>query len=438
MAAASACAPAVVPAPVVLTPRFPDLIKPAVPAALQNDLAVTPFNRAWQFLQSGDLDTADRELSLALRASPAFYPAETVAGYVAVIRKDAQTALTHFDRALAEQRAEPAALVGRGEALLALDREPDAIASFEAAVAADPSLTAVRRRIEVLKFRGVERDIAAARAAASANNNDEAIRAYRSAIASSPDSAFLYRELAAIERRIGDPYKALEELNRAVALDPADANSFTQIGELLEERGEFDAAAKAYNQALALEPSGAVEGKLAALRERAELARLPEPYRAIEDLAQVTRGDLAALIGVRLDPVLKTIPARDPGVITDVRTHWAEPWILAVAGTGVMEPFANHTFQPAIPVRRIDLADAVSHLLAAVATRAEIDRWGRDRPNFPDLASSHLSYPAASIAIASGIMRVGTDGAFDPSGPVSGRDAAAAVERLRTWRTDAR
>ena len=33
-------------------------------------------------------------------------------------------------------------------------------------------------------------------------------------------------------------------------------------------------------------------------------------------------------------------------VVTDIRNHWAAPWITMVARAGVIEPFPNHTFQP--------------------------------------------------------------------------------------------
>ena len=113
---------------------------------------------------------------------------------------------------------------------------------------------------------------------------------------------------------------------------------------------------------MALEPSAAadLESKIEALRERAELARLPEEYRAIEQAPQITRGDLAALIGVRLAPLLQASRRRDAVLITDVRTHWAAIWIMSVARAGVMEPFSNHAFQPRTAVRRVDLAQAAS------------------------------------------------------------------------------
>ena len=194
----AACGPKTVPLPTVSLPRFPDFIAPVVPAEFANTAAAENETRGWTFLQAGDLKNAEREFATALKTTPAFYPAEIGLGYVELARRDQKAALAHFDRALERQAADPSALVGRGEANLALNREADALADFEAAGAADPALTEIARRVEVLKFRLAEQRLADARAAASAGRLDEAIRAYtRPAIASSPGSAFLYRELAA-------------------------------------------------------------------------------------------------------------------------------------------------------------------------------------------------------------------------------------------------
>lgn len=428
--AAAACAPKTIVVPVVTAPKFPEFIRPEVPAALAGSDAAFMHDRAWRFLQAGDFRSAERDLAVALRATPAFYPAETAAGYVAFAQADTNAALAHFDRALARQPDYTSALVGRGQALLALDRESEAIAAFEAALAVNPSLVDLRRRVEVLRFRNAERGLAAARQAARDGHPDEAIRAYTAAIASSPESAFLYRELAAVERQTGDADGALTHFRRAVELDPGDASSHAQIGELLEARGDSGGALAAYGASLALEANATVEGKRDAIVARAELAKLPEPYRAIEAAPQVTRGDLAASIGVRLGPLLQNMPMRDASVITDVRTHWAEPWIMAVARAGVMEPYDNHTFQPGSVVRRIDLAQALSPLLARAVSPVLLQQWQGARANLSDLAPGHLAFPAASLAVASGVLTIDADGRFQPSQIVTGQEAVEAIQRL--------
>src|SRR2546426_764452 len=148
----------------------------------------------------------------------------------------------------------------------------DALASFAAALAVDPGLTDVRRRVEVLKFRGLEQNIARARELARQGRIDEAVQAYAGAIASSPDSPFLYREIAAIERQKGSVDAALADFRKALALEPADARSLEQVAEILESRDDLEGAEKAYADALALEANPAVEKRLEALRDRMALA----------------------------------------------------------------------------------------------------------------------------------------------------------------------
>lgn len=431
LAVVGACGPKTIPAPVVSVPKFPDFVQPVVPPALGSPAAATSQYRGWSFLQAGDLTNAEREFGLALKSAAAFYPAETGLGYLELAQKDATSALPHFDRALERQNDYASALVGRGQALVALGRQPDALEAFEAAVAADPSLTDIKRRVEVLKFRGLEQNLAGARAAAQSGRLDEAVTAYNRAIASSPDSPFLYRELAVVERQQGDGDRALDHFRKALALDPTDATSLVQIGDMLDSRGDLEGAAEAYADALVLESSGVVETKLEAVRARADLARLPEEYRAIDRAPQITRADLAALIGVRLARLFQQ-SRPDAVVITDVRNNWAATWIMAVARDGVMEPYANHTFQPRTLVRRVDFAQAVNHLLGRIAAinPARAKSWQTPRVRFSDLSTSHLAYPAASAAIASGVMSVGPDNSFQPSRPVSGAEAMEAIGRI--------
>ena len=432
----SACAPKTVSAPVVTAPKFPDFMRPAVPPAMANSPAAASASRGWSFLQAGDLKTAEREFAAALKIAPAFYPAETSLGFVELARKDANAALPHFDRALDlnPQHDDVAAFLGRAAALLALNRDAEALAALEAALAADPSQAELGRRIEVLKFRNVEQGLARARDAARGGRLDEAAQAYTAAIASSPDSAFLYRERAGVEHQNGETDGALEDFRKAAALDPGDAKSIAQIGELLEARGDFEGAAKAYADASAIEPSAELDKRLEDVRAKSALARLPAEYRSIEQAAQVTRADLAALIGIRLASLLPAARRGDAALITDARNHWAATWIMAVARAGIMEPFANHAFQPRTVVRRTDLAQASARLLARIAAQnpGRAKGWESARLKFSDLSASHLAYPAASVAVAAGVMKTIGESGFQPSRAVTGAEAIAAIQRIES------
>ena len=95
------------------------------------------------------------------------------------------------------------------------------------------------------------------------------MRAYEQAVAASPESAFLHRELGILERRQGHTDAALGHFRRAAELDPSDAAALIDVGELLEARQDLSGAEAAYRRAAALEPGSRASARLAAVLERA-------------------------------------------------------------------------------------------------------------------------------------------------------------------------
>lgn len=413
-------------------PRFADFIYPAGPETLAPPAVWEDHRASWAVLQAGDSRAADRGFGTLLKQSPGFYPAAAGLGYAALARKDTQAALAHFDKALDANPTYAPALAGRGEALLVSGRAEAALDAFQAVLAADPSLTSLRSRVDVLKFRNVQQHIETARKSADGGRTEDARREYLAAIAASPQSAFLYRELAAVERKAGDTASALVHAEQAVALDAADVRALTLIAEIREAAGDWTKAAEAYAAVNAVEPSEAVGAKIDAMREKAALDALPEEYRSIATSETVTRAQLAALLGVRLEELLRGARSANVSVMTDVRGNWASPWILAVARARVMEPFPNHTFQPGGTVRRVDLAQAVSRVLTLIATDKPklAARWRDPRPRFSDIAPGHLQYPAAARAVSSGVMAPAEGDAFLLARPVTGAEAVETVTRL--------
>ena len=431
-AAISACAPKTAPTPPPGAPRYPGFTVPAVPDDLASQPAAARHMLAWQWLQAGDLRAAERNFTAAIKESSGFYPSEAGLAYVAMAQKDYRAAIEGFNRALAANATYVPALVGRGEAQLELDRTDEALASFEAALKADPQLAALRSRIDVLRFRGLQADVARARKAAESGRLDEARQAYRQAMAASPDSPFLYRELAAVERRGGNLEAAKGHAERAAELDPSDPRALVLLAEIQEASGEYGKAADTLTSAVALEPNETLELRIEELREKAAFEAMPEEYRLIGEAPTVTRAQLAALIGVRLDDLIRRARRRTAVVMTDTRGSWAAPWILAVARAGIMEVYPNHTFQPGAIVRRGDLAAAASQTLNLIA--AENPRlgaaWRNARRRFPDVSPGHLSYPAAALAVEAGVMAPLEDGTFQLTRPITGAEALAAVGKL--------
>jgi tetratricopeptide (TPR) repeat protein len=387
-------------------------------------------DRGWQYLQLDDHRNAEREFEAALKQQPAFAPAETALAYLSMARGNEKDAATRFDRALQADAAYVPALVGRGQVLLELDRGADALASFEAALAKDPSLTELRSRIDVLRFRATQAMLGRAKAAAEARRFDEAITIYQQAIAASPDSAFLYRDLATVEQKAGQTAGALEHYRKAVELEPSDARSLAGVAAILEAQGDVIGALATYERAHALDAAEVPENVIGRLRAAAALAKLPAEYRAIPERSAATRADIASLIGIRLEALLARARPRQV-IITDIRGHWAQQWIAPVVRAGVMDTLANYEFEPSRQVRRGELATTVSRLLTLLgAVKPDVaKKWQGARVAINDVGSTHLSYPAVSMAVAAGVMPLSA-GNFELLRGVSGADAIDIISRI--------
>lgn len=427
---AAGCAPKAAPTAVPSAPRYPDFVQPAAPTAGPPGIAAD-LQAAWASLQSGNAGNADRLYARVLKQSPALPAALTGQGYVALARDEPARAVTTFDAALAAAPEMGAALVGRGQALMQLSRPADALASFEAANKVDPGL-GLATRIETLRFRVVEDAIAKARQLAQNREWDRARQAYLAALAASPDSAVLYRELATVERNAGLNAEAGVHLERAKELDPGDRATYVQLGELQEDSGDTDAAIASYQAALKLEPSADVEAKLARARERDDLSRLPDEFKTLSARPEATRADLATALAVRVPGLLDRAPVRPMPVITDLRGHWARPWIVVAVRSGVVDAYPNHTYQPAASVTRSDLAQAASRTLSLLTARGDQRpaEWMAATPAFTDLPREHPSYPAVAQAVASGVMTA-SNGTIEPTRPVTGQELLEAVSRLQ-------
>ena len=424
----ASCAPRT--APVVAgAPKHPEFVFPIAPAGTLPAQAAR-LDRGWQYLQADDHRNAEREFTAALKQQPSFYPADAAMGYLLLARGNEKEAVTAFDRVLQTDAVYVPALIGRGQTFLAMERDADALASFEAALANDPSLVELKGRVDVLRFRATQAMLQRAKTAADAQRWDEAQTAYQRAIDASPDSAFLYRELAAVELKAGQSAGALVHYRKAVELDPSDARSWAAIGGILETQGEVNDSLSAYERARTIDESEVPDAVLNRIRAKAALLKLPAEYRAIPSNAGTTKGDVAALIGIRLASLVARASPRQV-IITDIRSHWAQQWITAVVRAGIMETPPNYEFEPNRQMRRGDLAVVASRLLSLIGViKPELARrLAATKVAIADVDVAHLLYPAVSAAVASGVMPLAS-GNFELLRGVSGAEAIEIVSRL--------
>lgn len=427
---AAACGPAAkTPAANPSAPAFADFPVPDIPASLRaSQVDRDQQASAWRRLQGNDLKGATREYTEILARTPGFYPADAGLGFVALADKQPKTAVTRFRSALARDNRYVPAWRGLVEAEIGEGNDEEAIAALERLIALDPSREADRNRLELLRLKQVQSLIQAGARARSAGRLEEADGLLTRALALSPSSVVILAELTRIEIAKGDLDEADVHARRAVEVDPNDASAHGALAGVLEARGKTREAVAELAKAAAIDPA-AWRDRAAAAKAKLDDAAVPPELKNLPAAATVTRGELAAAIGTRLEALLTRAPKRVPEVATDARSHWAAAQIVLVTQTGVMSVFPNHTFQPGAPVRRADLADAVAALVAMAAKGDQLARWQAARPPLSDVATTNLFYKSAALAVSAGVMTA-DGGRFQPTRPATGAEVVAAMTKI--------
>ena len=188
----------------------------------------TSSARGWAFLQAGDFEDGRARVCRGVESGAGVLPGGDVARLHRARAQGREGGAAAFrPRAGAQPAARTmsSTLLGRGQALLALNREAEALAAFEAALAADPSLTDLPRRVEVLRFRSVEQGLArgARRRRAPAGSTKRPRRTRRRSPAR-PTARSCIASWRASNGRRANADAALEHFRKAAALDPADAS----------------------------------------------------------------------------------------------------------------------------------------------------------------------------------------------------------------------
>ncbi|MEO8482915.1 MAG: tetratricopeptide repeat protein [Acidobacteriota bacterium] len=392
----------------------------------------TKHTEAWRRFQSGDIRGSSSTFTDILKRSPGFYPAETAMGFVQLAGRQYKNASARFATATAANDRYVPAWIGQADALLGLNRDADAIVAMEKVLALDPRREVVRTRLDLVRFRLTQSLLEGGRKARAAGRFDDALQQLQQALRLSPDSTMILHDLTLTEVAAKRLEEAETHARRTTDLEPREADGHALLGSVLEARGKYREAAAAYARAANLDPRPEWRSRSADLREKAERAALPATFAQLPTAPSVTRAEVAAFIGIRLDALIDAAPRRMTDIATDIRTHWAAPWILPVTRAGVMSIYPNHTFQPAATVRRGDLATMVAALLrlASAGRPAELARWQAARPRFTDLSAGHVSYPAVALAVGSGAMSADSSGRFDPNRLATGADLDTAVRRV--------
>ena len=222
----------------------------------------------------GELERGAELLGKAVSIAPNYGQAHNLLGMALSRLGRNEEALASFERAVAADPANIAAVVNRGDALADLDRHAEAVTEFEKALALDPrnvaawcnrgnALQALERDAEAVESFGkalvldpnlVAAHFNMANALDRLERHEEAIARYRRAIALKPDMADAYINLASPLMALERWQEAVECSDRALELRPNAVQAHCNRGQALFKLERHAESAVNYRAALAIDP----------------------------------------------------------------------------------------------------------------------------------------------------------------------------------------
>jgi len=239
-------------------------------------------------VNEGRDDEAIFQFRKALELDPELVDARVKLGNALARDGQVEAALESYDRVLAKAPENPAALLKRAAARMALERHAEAAADLEKLVGVEPSNSEARVRLGLTQAR--LGDLAAAAASLGAALELDLASEERARVA---------LQLARVERERGELARAEENYRRVLEADPDQVEALGGLGSLYAEQGRMTDSAEAYARWVEIQPSNAgprlaeataliLGGQYAAARDRLEAAleAVPGDLRILDVLAR--------------------------------------------------------------------------------------------------------------------------------------------------------
>jgi tetratricopeptide (TPR) repeat protein len=241
------------------------------------------------------------------------------------------------------------------------------------------------------------------------------------------DDLLRFAARAEMEKRLSD---AEEFYRRALAMAPKEPLLHLRFADLLAKENKTEEAAAENKVAEDLMPRRAdnvptnTEPRGDDLEDLGRWGSDIAVFRQIRNAPVVTREQVVAVIVKYFPQVLEH--RQTPQIVTDIDSSSARTEIQTVVDVGLMDLFANHTFEPEAAMTRGDFATALARLIRMLG----LSPPSAAPTDTPDVAPTNTQYADIQLVLGYALMNVQDSGNFDVSGDVSGRQAVDAADRL--------
>jgi Tfp pilus assembly protein PilF len=377
---------------------------------------------AWKSLKQGRGNRARKVLMRLDEQNPFYYVGM---GYAYFMMNDIALAEDFFKAA---QRYSPDMNIvhlGLGQIYHRTGRDDLAFAEFREIIKNDPDNIWVRAQYENIKRQKTQESLESGKAYLDAGDTESSKEAYLRALYYSPESVQAHLALADIFQKENNLENALVHLDAASKNDPENMDILKKYGDILFLNNENKRSLEIYEKLLAQEPENQeYQQRVEVLKNRLGIFELPSQYSAIATSEAISKEDMAALLTVMFKGILEE-SKREPPIIIDIATSWADNYILQMTSLGLLDIYPNHTFRPKKIITRAEMAEILLRLVNHLKDRGYtfLQQIPPESIQISDVSPDNYYYQPIIQIVSYDIMSLSPDKTFNPDLPISGQDA---------------
>ncbi len=289
----------------------------------------------------------------------------------------------------------------------------------------------VKERYDTIKASETQKYLDKARQFKMVNQSEQYIEALKKA-------AFYSPEMSDIEIEMGDYFFsqgqydiAAKHYEKVVQRFPQKEDLLVKLAGVYEDNQKYDSAVVVYKRLLEMKPGSMTYiNKINDLKIKFYDVNLPTKFKNIFFKRNITREDLAALIGHYFDKYLET---RSPVIITDIGGSFAKGQIIRVCTLGVMEVRPDHSFDRFLLIDRAAFAVVIDRLLRYLEKerRYTVNLAPPDEDIIPrDISPLHKHYKIITFMVNAQLLKLDKENQFHPTLKVTPTEVLTSIRKI--------
>lgn len=380
------------------------------------------IEEAWRSLKQGNGIKARKSLMRLDEQNPFYYVGM---GYAYFMMNDVTLAEDFFKAALRYSPDMTIVHLGLGQIYQRTGRDDLAFAEFREIIKKDPDHIWVNVQYGNIKRQKTQEYLETGKSYLDAGNSESSKEAFLRALYYSPDSIQAHLALVDIFQQENNLENALVHLEAASLNDPENIDILNRYGDILFLANENKRSLEVYEKLLEEEPENQeYQQRVEILKNRLGIFELPSQYNAISTSEAISKEEMAALLAIKFKDVLEETK-KEPPIIIDIATSWADDYILQMTSLGLLDIYPNHTFRPKKIITRAEMAEI---LLRVVDHLRDLGyRFLQQIPpesiQISDVSADNYYYQPIIQIVSYDIMSLSLDKTFKPDIPLSGQDS---------------